>query len=90
MQKRICAGTDRRLLYTVVPIPETMLEYVWDYGYLDPETETKYVRAMLNSCEKLNSDSSWFEKTAVLIKISQQFFREYEDASSLSQRDVAR
>ncbi|CAF4517450.1 unnamed protein product, partial [Rotaria socialis] len=78
------------LLYTVVSIPETMLEYVWDYGYLDPKTETKYVRAMLNSCEKLNSDSSWFEKTAVLIKISQQFFREYEDISSVSLRDVAR
>ncbi|CAF1607231.1 unnamed protein product, partial [Rotaria magnacalcarata] len=78
------------LLYTVVSIPETMLEYVWDYGYLDPETETKYVRTMLNSCEKLNSDSSWFEKTTVLIKISQQFFREYEDVSSVSLRDVAR
>ncbi|CAF3939692.1 unnamed protein product [Rotaria magnacalcarata] len=78
------------LLYTVVSIPETMLEYVCDYGYLDPETETKYVRAMLHSCEKLKSDSSWFEKTAVLIKISQQFFREYEDASSVSLRDVAR
>ncbi|CAM4834359.1 unnamed protein product, partial [Rotaria magnacalcarata] len=78
------------LLYTVVSIPETMLEYVWDYGYLDPETETKYVRTMLNSCEKLNSDSSWFEKTTVLIKISQQFFREYEDVSSVSLRDAAR
>ncbi|CAF4379298.1 unnamed protein product, partial [Rotaria sp. Silwood2] len=78
------------LLYTVVPIPETMLEYVWDYGYLDPETETKYVRAMLNSCEQLDSDSVWFEKTLVLIKISQQFFRDYEDVSSVSLRDVAR
>ena len=35
----IAANTS--LLYTVVSIPETMLEYVWDYGYLNEETETK-------------------------------------------------
>ncbi|CAF1081188.1 unnamed protein product [Adineta ricciae] len=78
------------LLYTVVPIPETMLEYVWDYGYLDSVTEMKYVRAMLNSCEQLHSDSIWFEKTALLIQVSQQFFRDHEDVSSVSLRDVAR
>jgi hypothetical protein len=26
------------LIYHVVPIPETMLEYIWDYGFLDGET----------------------------------------------------
>ena len=78
------------LLYTVVPIPETMLEYVWDYGSLDRETETKYVRAMLNSCEQLAGDPIWLNKTTELIGISQQFFRDHEDVSSVSLRDVAR
>jgi len=26
-----------RLVYRVHPIPESLLDYVWDYGYLQPE-----------------------------------------------------
>ena len=78
------------LLYTVVSIPETMLEYIWDYGFLDEETETKYVKTMLNSCELLSSKSEWVGWTTALISTSQQFFRNHEDASSVSLRDVAR
>ena len=89
-QRLVHAGANVSLLYTVVPIPETMLEYVWDYGSLDRETETKYVRAMLNSCEQLASDPAWLNKTTDLIGISQQFFRDNEDVSSVSLRDVAR
>ncbi|CAF0884533.1 unnamed protein product [Adineta steineri] len=78
------------LLYTVVPIPETMLEYVWDYGFLDDETENKYIKTMLNSCKLLASNSIWFDCTVSLIATSQRFFRNLEDTSSVSLRDVAR
>jgi hypothetical protein len=90
MQTLIWAGTDRRLLYTVVPIPETMIEYIWDYGYLNESTETAYIRTMLNSCRDLSSDQKLFDLTVVLLVNSQKHFRELEDASSVSLRDIAR
>ncbi|CAF3298595.1 unnamed protein product [Rotaria sp. Silwood2] len=45
-QKLLGTGFDRCLLHTVVPIPETMLEYIWNYGYLNKLTETSYIRTM--------------------------------------------
>ena len=45
----------KRLLYTVVPLPETMLEYVRDYGFLDRDTEQKYIETMLNTCGPLSA-----------------------------------
>ena len=89
-QELLWAGTDRRLLYTVVPIPETMLEYIWDYGYLNELTETAYIRTMLNSCCDLATDSTRFDLTVRLLVSSQNHFRELEDASSVSLRDIAR
>ncbi|CAF1398652.1 unnamed protein product, partial [Rotaria sordida] len=78
------------LIYHVVPIPETMLEYTWDYGFLDGETEIVYIRTMLNKCNKISDDMSWFDCIVSLVAISQQFFRTNEDKSSVSLRDVAR
>ncbi|CAM2726708.1 unnamed protein product [Rotaria socialis] len=90
MQKLICAGTDRRLLYTVVPIPETMLEYIWDYGYLNEPTEIAYIKTMLNTCRELSSEPNLLNLTVDLLVNSQKHFRELEDASSVSLRDIAR
>ena len=78
------------LLYTVVSIPETMLEYIWDYGYLDSGIEQTYIRTMLNTCRQLKEDATWCALTVTLIAKSQKFFREFEDVSSVSLRDVAR
>ncbi|UJR36511.1 hypothetical protein I4U23_029232 [Adineta vaga] len=78
------------LLYTVVPIPETMLEYIWDYGYLGDVVEREYIRTMLNTCKYLARDHVWFNSIVQAISQSQKFFRKHEDVSSVSLRDVAR
>ncbi|CAF3271184.1 unnamed protein product [Rotaria sp. Silwood2] len=78
------------LLYNVVSIPETMLEYVWDFGFLDRDTESKYIETMLNTCQELKANPNWFRITIQLVVTSQEFFREHEDVSSVSLRDVAR
>ncbi|CAF0841320.1 unnamed protein product [Didymodactylos carnosus] len=83
-------NTADRLLYTVVQIPETMLEYIWDYGFLDKDTERKYVETMLKSCSKLASNVNWFKTCIFLISKSQNYLRTLEDVSSVSLRDVAR
>jgi hypothetical protein len=90
MQKLLWAGTDRRLLHTVVPIPETMLEYIWDYGYLNESTERAYIKTMLNTCHNLSSDPPLFNLTVDLLVNSQNHFRDLEDVSSVSLRDIAR
>ncbi|CAF5133642.1 unnamed protein product, partial [Rotaria socialis] len=67
-----------------------MLEYVWDYGYLDDAIEQKYIRTMLHTCEKLTDYTEWYNLVVVMISQSQKFFRDLEDVSSVSLRDVAR
>ncbi|UJR16715.1 hypothetical protein I4U23_003615, partial [Adineta vaga] len=89
-QERLWAGTNRRLLYTVVPIPETMLEYIWDYGHLDASTERVYIKAMLNTCHHLDPHSTLFKLIVDLLVESQNHFRDLEDTSSVSLRDIAR
>jgi len=79
-----------RLLYTVVPLPETMLEYVWDYGFLDQDTEKKYIAAKLKTCSQLSAHGGWLNAIIVLISKSHAYIRSIEDVSSVSLRDVTR
>jgi hypothetical protein len=90
MLKSQSMGTEQRLLYTVVPIPETMLEYIWDYGYLNESSEISYIRTMVNSCRDLSSNTRLYDLTIDLLINSQNHFRELEDTSSVSLRDITR
>ena len=38
------------LVYRVHPLPESLVDYVFDFGALHPDTEKLYIRAMLKSC----------------------------------------
>ena len=75
------------LLYTVYPLPETMIEFVWDYGHLDANTEKKYIEVMFT---ELDMEQRWRDMTVILVCTAQQQFRRFEDASSVSLRDVLR
>ncbi|CAF1219524.1 unnamed protein product, partial [Didymodactylos carnosus] len=88
MMKKLVGG--KYLLYTVVSIPETMLEYIWDYGYLDQDTERAYIQTILKTCPSLVIYEQLFNTFIQLISRSQLFIRETEDVSSVSLRDVAR
>ncbi|CAF2743269.1 unnamed protein product, partial [Rotaria sp. Silwood2] len=81
---------NQRLLYTVVPIPETMLEYIWNYGHLDESTERAYIRTMLNTCCDLSSNSVLLNLTLNMLVESHDHYRKLEDVSSVSLRDIAR
>ena len=78
------------LCYSVEWIPETMLEYVWDFGYLDDAAEIAYIKTILNTCKKLHKDNRCFTYTVALISQSHKYIREHEDESSVSLRDVVR
>ena len=88
--QRLTAAVESSLLYSVVPIPESMLEHVWDYGHLNEATEKSYIEAVVSGCEKLISNPRLFRYIVNTLSASQKFFRDYEDQSSVSLRDVAR
>ncbi|CAF4156939.1 unnamed protein product [Rotaria sp. Silwood2] len=78
------------LLYTVVPTPETMIEYIYDYGHLDSVTERKYIEAILRTCKNLANERNLFTSIVNGVCQSQLHLRNLEDVSSVSLRDVAR
>jgi len=89
IRKRRMNGNEELLSYSVVSIPETMLEYVWDFGILDENTEKTYIQTMLKEYRLNERDDCWFDCMVELINESHKYFRT-EDVSSVSLRDVAR
>ncbi|KAH7446603.1 hypothetical protein KP509_01G064300 [Ceratopteris richardii] len=71
----------QELAYTVYPLPEAMLDHVWDYGILSDHDERAYISAMVG--EKKGD-------IVELISNSQKFMREHLGFASVSLRDVQR
>ena len=94
------------LVYRVHPLPESMIDFIFDFGALSKETEELYVKAMIKSALKkaagMDESEKWsYYKSAheelcgtyaALISASQEFIREQNDGerSSASLRDVHR
>ena len=74
-----------RLVYRVKPLPETMLDYVWDYGSLDAMDERAYIKRMV---DKLKISDS--EVVVDLLAESQMYIRKVHHHYSVSLRDVRR
>ncbi|CAG8444408.1 26262_t:CDS:10 [Dentiscutata erythropus] len=72
-----------QLVYQVHPLPDQILDYVWDYGYLKAEDEKNYIDIMV----KTKLGHSFF---AELLYSSQAFIRNVEEPFSVSLRDVNR
>ncbi|KAF0511754.1 e3 ubiquitin-protein ligase [Gigaspora margarita] len=72
-----------KLVYQVHPLPDQILDYVWDYGYLKADDEKKYIDIMV----KTKLGHSLF---AELLYTSQAFIRNVEEPFSVSLRDVKR
>ncbi|CAI2182222.1 12497_t:CDS:2, partial [Funneliformis geosporum] len=71
------------LVYAVKPLPDQILDYVWDYGTLQPKDEKIYIQIMVQEA-KLNPIF------AELLFASQEFIRNVEEPYSVSLRDVKR
>ncbi|CAG8500146.1 9201_t:CDS:10 [Diversispora eburnea] len=88
------AGLDLRyefhrsnLVYEVKPLPDQILDYVWDYGILQESDEKKYIDIMVRS--ELRGDL-YNPIVAEILFASQQFIRRVEEPFSVSLRDVKR
>src|SRR3954469_7840748 len=74
------------LVYQVKPLPDQILDYVWDYGILKPKDEYKYIQIMVEKELKKLAHPVFSE----LLFASQKFIREVEEPYSVSLRDVKR
>ena len=87
-EKLISKGSTFRLLYTVHPLPETMLNYVWDFGELTPQDEKKYISTILEMSEHITAKH--YQIFAPAVFAAHKYFKSREDMSSVSLRDVQR
>ncbi len=75
------------LVYRVHPLPESMVDYVWDYGSLTPQDEKTYIQRMVQNLPSEYQNVLVFD----LLAESQKFIRESEkNPFCVSLRDVRR
>ena len=74
------------LVYRVHPLPEAMLDYVWDFGFLKEKDEMSYIQRMVSPNNQFNAN----KLLAKLLAVSQMFVRKVEANFSVSLRDVSR
>ena len=87
----------RKLVYTVYPLPNNMLNFVLDFGNLSLEEEKKYIEVMIKKMmEKIMIDKSKKEKEKIInlainsIVTCQSYIKNTNDISSVSLREVKR
>ena len=75
------------LVYTVNPMPHSLLNFVFDFGSLNSEDEKRYIQSMVKG-NILDEDLSNF--STELIAVAQDFIREKNGVSSVSLREIRR
>ena len=89
----------RKYVYSVNPLPHSLLNFVFDFGNLKKEDEERYINSMVEKtfeiCYKSDINNlNEYKKIAKLssecISICQNFIREFQDISSVSLREVRR
>ncbi|GBC08609.1 hypothetical protein RclHR1_08250006 [Rhizophagus clarus] len=75
-----------KLVYQVNPLPDQILDYVWDYGILKPVEEIKYIEIMVKESLK----DLGHKVLSECLFHSQEFIRRTEESYSVSLRDVKR
>jgi hypothetical protein len=75
-----------KLVYQVNPLPDQILDYVWDYGVLKPVEEIKYIEIMVKELLK----DLGHQVLSKCLFYSQEFIRRTEESYSVSLRDIKR
>ena len=76
------------LVYRVHPIPLKLQEYIFDFGSLTPDVESRYIHEMV---ARLVTETNTVKVMTELLVVSQNFIRDLEgDPSSVSLRDLKR
>ncbi|ORX89604.1 hypothetical protein K493DRAFT_305613 [Basidiobolus meristosporus CBS 931.73] len=76
-----------KLVYQVHPVPEALLDYIWDYGVLSPLDENLYTQHMVTHSMSNFAESQMF---AEMLCMSQEHIRSIDGEHSVSLRDIKR
>jgi len=79
------------LVYTVNPLPFSLINFIFDFGNLTSEDEEKYIKSTLS--EALKNEENFeinLKLGSELIKECQNFIRNTNDISSVSLREIRR
>ena len=81
----------RNLVYSVNPLPFSLLNYVFDFGNLQAKDEEKYIERMVTgNIQKFNDEKELIDIAKRSVIIAQNYVRELNDISSVSLREVRR
>ena len=81
----------KTLVYTVNPLPFSLINFIFDFGNLTIEDETKYIKSILLDALKDEENlETNLELGIELIVQSQNFIRNKNDISSVSLREIRR
>ena len=87
----------RNLIYTVNPLPLSLINYIFDFGNLSLEHEKKYIKKFINSFLKEHfkyEDDYYFEKfcnyIVDLVHECHIFIKDKSEFSSVSLREIKR
>ena len=84
----------RDLVYRVIPLPQSLLPLVWDFGKLSSETENSYIIEIINlhlAGETFTRLHDFCNVIANVLSAVQEYMRERKDECSfVSLRDVER
>ena len=75
------------LVYTVNPMPHSLLNYVFDFGSLNPDDEKKYIENMI---KQTISNQKLYLLATELVATAQNFIRKENGISSVSLREIRR
>ena len=84
----------RNYVYSVNPLPHSLLNFVFDFGNLKKEDEYKYIISIVEKIfEKYNYINNYKDLINIAsncISLCQNFIRQYSDVSSVSLREIRR
>ena len=87
----------RKLVYTVYPLPNNMLNFVLDFGNLSLDEEKKYIQIMVRKMMEKIMDSKIKNESEAIINLAincivtcQSYIKNTNDISSVSLREVKR
>ena len=79
---------NKELVYNVIPLPHSLINFVFDFGSLSEADEKRYIKSMVN---QVNIGNSTLEKYAIeMISFCQYYIRRENEVSSVSLRDARR
>ena len=84
----------RNLVYRVIPLPQSLLPLVWDFGKLSSETENAYITEIIKfyfTGKHFEQLHTFCKAVAKVLSAAQEYMRERRDECSfVSLRDVER